>query len=185
MPTPGAGKAEWRRWARARRQTVDFDAVGEVIRANLVASGLLHGTVLTYLAMGDEVDLSPLEGVPGVRWAITRTPEAGPVTVHLLGGEMERHPLGFEQPSAAAPQLDPLALDVLLLPGLAFDRHGGRLGRGKGYIDGLLSRVRRDAVTIGIAPEAVIVERLPMEGHDRALSHLASEGGILAFRAQQ
>jgi 5-formyltetrahydrofolate cyclo-ligase len=45
--------------------------------------------------------------------------------------------------------------------------------------------VRRDAVTIGIAPEAVIVERLPMEGHDRVLSHLASEGGILAFRAQQ
>jgi len=185
LPDLGAEKARWRRWANARRTSVDYDAVSAAIVSHLITSGLLRGLVLTYLAMSDEVDLAPLRGLVEAQWAVTRAPETGPLTVHVLDGPMERHGLGFEQPSSDSEPLDPRLLDVLLLPGLAFDRSGARLGRGRGYIDGLLSRVRPEAVTIGIAPEAVIVQRLPTGGHDRNVSHLASEHGITAFRAQR
>lgn len=186
-PPPDAAKAEWRRWARQERAAVDFTGVSAAICAHLRSSELLRGTVLTFLAMGDEVDLSDLHTMAEVRWAVTRTPDEGPLTVHLLAGPLELHRLGFAQPAADAPRLDITELDVLLIPGLAFDRSGGRLGRGKAYVDGLLARVRDDATAVGIAPEAVIVDRLPMEPHDRHMDRLASEGGIrdFAFRRSE
>jgi 5-formyltetrahydrofolate cyclo-ligase len=180
-PRLDADKATWRRWAQRRRAEVDFGVVSAAICDHLVASGLLRGTVLTYLAMAGEVDLAPLFELDGVQWAITRTPARGPLTVHPVGGEMEPHRFGFSQPAASSPQIDERTLDVLLLPGLAFDRHGGRIGRGKGYIDGLLARVRSDAVTVGVVPEVVVVERLPMDANDRPVKRLVSELGSIDF----
>ena len=137
-------------------------------------------TVLVYLAMADEIDLSPLlESELPVRWVTTRTPEDGPLTIHELGGPLEVHPLGFPQPHSSAPHVSPSVVDVALVPGLAFDLFGNRLGRGKGYYDGLLARLRAGIVRVGIVPSVLVADQVPQEDHDIRVQWLASEEGVV------
>ena len=131
--------------------------------------------VLTYLAFGDELDLS---GLKGKHFYTTRTQGDGTLTVHALSGGLERHPYGFRQPSAESPVVGLERLELILVPGLAFDLSGTRLGYGKGFYDRLLKGVRAGVPVVGVAPSQLIVPTLPTEPHDVAVTHLLSEEGI-------
>lgn len=80
--------------------------------------------------------------------------------------------------------------DVVLVPGLAFNEQGGRLGYGGGYYDRLYAKLRESggALTtqwIGFAYELqVIAEPLPMEPHDLRLTGLATEAGLRWFAGE-
>ena len=153
------------------------------VRQGLAASGELAGTVVLYAPLPDEIDLLPLiEEHPSCRFVMTRTPDRGGLTVHSISEGMEQHRLGYRQPVAGAEEIPPVSVDVFLLPGLAFDRHGARLGRGGGYFDELLSAARPDASRIGTTPEALVVDRLPVTDRDRAMTHLATENGVAIVR---
>jgi 5,10-methenyltetrahydrofolate synthetase len=146
------------------------------ITAALGAWSQVRGRMLLYLPLADEPDL---RSIKGPELYVTRTPDdGGPLTVHRLGETLERHRLGFDQPIASEPEVDPSVIDIALVPGLAFDRHGHRLGRGSGYFDRLLPKLAEGGLRVGVAPQAVVVDRLPTEPHDATVTHLATEGGI-------
>ena len=184
QPSPSGGKDEWRDWARATRAQLDLSGLSEQVRSHLSHwQPLQQATVaLLYLPLGDEIDLVSLQTAElGCRFAATRTPESdGSLTVHELGGPLEVHRLGFLQPHRIAPEIDPADIDVLLLPGLAFDLWGTRLGRGAGYFDELLSRTPSRSITVGVCPAALVVDRLPREPHDQKMAYLATEEGVIA-----
>ncbi|MFM1867693.1 MAG: hypothetical protein RL591_1101 [Planctomycetota bacterium] len=71
----------------------------------------------------------------------------------------------------------PRDLDAVIVPGRAFDARGARLGRGKGFYDALLARLRPDAraATLGFAFESQFVARVPEEPHDRRVAWIATE----------
>ena len=120
--------------------------------------------VVTYLPLPGEVDLGGLqESLSGCEWALTRTPFDGPLSVHPFHSELEMHRFGFPQPAADAPLLADADVGIVLVPGLYFDRRGGRLGRGMGYYDGLLARL--DAIAVGVCLDSWIIEDIPMESH--------------------
>jgi 5-formyltetrahydrofolate cyclo-ligase len=183
MPDAEASKDDWRRWARERRAVLDFGALSEAVVRRLSAFRPLAAArrALVFLPLPDEIDLRPLgERLPAVQLAVTRTPDGGGVlTVHELGGEMETHRLGFEQPKADAPRLDPADLDILLLPGLAFDLWGTRLGRGAGYFDRFLMEIDATVPVVGVTPTELVVDRLPQEPHDLPVRYLATEEGVV------
>lgn len=77
--------------------------------------------------------------------------------------------------------VDPSTIDVVVVPGMAFDRHGGRLGRGAGVYDRFLARLPERTLRIGLIPEALLVERLPTEAHDVPMHAVATERGVLEF----
>jgi 5-formyltetrahydrofolate cyclo-ligase len=182
VPEAGASKDEWREWARSVRAGLDMVELSSRICDGLVRFPPLRheATVLTYLAMDGEIDLTELvESDLPVRWATTRTPEEGPLTIHELGGPVERHRFGFPQPVESAPRVSSADIDVVLVPGLAFDLYGNRLGHGLGYYDELLSRLRVGIVRVGVVPTTVVADRLPTEGHDVPVQWLAAEEGVV------
>jgi 5-formyltetrahydrofolate cyclo-ligase len=70
-------------------------------------------------------------------------------------------------------------LDLVLVPGVAFDLHGRRLGRGKGFYDQLLATVR--GTTIGAAFEQQVVREVPVEPHDVYLNCILTPTRWLEF----
>ena len=84
--------------------------------------------------------------------------------------------LGIPAPPGAAPVIAPGDLDLVLVPALAFDRAGYRLGYGGGYYDRYLIGI--PAVTIGLARKLLIRASLPREPHDIAVEYVVTECGI-------
>lgn len=69
----------------------------------------------------------------------------------------------------------PLAIediDLVVIPGVAFDKKGNRLGRGKGYYDAFLQRLPAQTVTIGLAFDCQILPTLPLASHDIAVDQV-------------
>jgi len=69
-------------------------------------------------------------------------------------------------------------VDLFVVPGLAFDRHGGRLGYGKGYFDRLLSDARPDALLAAVAFECQLFDAVPMLPHDVCVDLVITEAGL-------
>ncbi len=63
-------------------------------------------------------------------------------------------------------KVQPDELDLVMVPGTAFDARGGRMGQGKGYYDRLLSHARPDAPLVALSFECQIFEEIPVAGHD-------------------
>lgn len=70
---------------------------------------------------------------------------------------------GIQEPTTSE-VIDPMHLDLIVVPAMAYDREGYRLGRGKGYYDRYLSATR--AYTVGVTLELMAVERLPRDTWD-------------------
>jgi 5-formyltetrahydrofolate cyclo-ligase len=73
------------------------------------------------------------------------------------------------------PSIDPAQIDLLLVPGLAFTKAGGRLGRGGGHYDRLLAGLATHTRTIGVCFTTQLVDGLPMEAHDRPVERVITE----------
>ncbi len=67
--------------------------------------------------------------------------------------------------------------DAVLVPGLAFDRHGGRMGFGKGYYDRLLENCK--CVKIGLCYDFQILSEIPSEPHDIRMDYIITENEII------
>jgi len=87
---------------------------------------------------------------------------------------------GIRVPNLESPcvhRVHPREIDAVIVPGRAFDARGARLGRGKGFYDALLARLRPDAraATIGLAFEAQVVDRVPEDERDARVAWIATE----------
>lgn len=69
----------------------------------------------------------------------------------------------------------PKELDLIMVPGVAFDRNGGRLGNGAGYYDRLLQEVRVETILTGVCFESQICEKVFMEKHDVPMNNVITE----------
>ena len=87
-----------------------------------------------------------------------------------LEADLQTGHFGIREPHSHCPGLASTRLDLILVPGLAFDLRGRRLGRGKGYYDQLLKGLQ--GTTCGVAFDQQIVDEVPAEAHDVRLNCL-------------
>lgn len=87
--------------------------------------------------------------------------------------ELVKGPYGTREP-VGKECLCPGDIDLALVPGLAFDAKGNRLGRGKGYYDRFLKRLPHTAVSIGLAFDFQILSCIPTTKHDVAVNRIIS-----------
>ena len=134
--------------------------------------------ILTYLAFRNEPDLIPLVGaLPGVDWIVPRIAGERLILHKHDPHNLRRHPFGMLEPLPSAPVVEPEELDVVLVPGVSFDRRGGRLGFGGGFYDRLL--VRTSAVLIGITYDACMADGLPCDVHDQRMDWVVTPSQVI------
>jgi 5-formyltetrahydrofolate cyclo-ligase len=195
-PLPGDGDAAdiaaakhaVREAAKAARAALPEDArafAAGAIAAHLLALPELAGarTVLAHAALPHEVD--PALAVAelrdqSARICFPRVEAPGVLGVHEVADEAALVPgvLGIREPRADAPRVDPLEVDAVIVPGVAFDAAGNRLGYGGGYYDRLLATVRPDCALVGIAFDAQLVGAIPAEEHDVTVDVVVTPGGV-------
>lgn len=129
-------------------------------------------TLLTYVAFGSEVQTRPfLEEALRLKkkvYAPHLEAKENRMTIVELRNLEELNPgvHGILEPPSDSRRVGKAEeLDLVIVPGLGFDRRGGRLGRGGGYFDRFL-REAKSAYKIGLAFECQVVERIPREEND-------------------
>jgi 5-formyltetrahydrofolate cyclo-ligase len=82
-------------------------------------------------------------------------------------------------------RLQPQDLDLIMVPGVAFDRNGGRTGHGKGYYDKLLEHARLDTPLVALAFECQIFPEIPCESHDIYMDKVVTEMDVYLGRGRK
>ena len=142
--------------------------------------------VLVYSATGTELGLDGLATTLRGREVRTYLPRVRGdrlEVVEVTGGD--ELGAGFRrilEPTGPAADLG--QLDVLLLPGLAFDPTGGRLGQGGGHYDRFLAEVSETAVRIGVGFACQLVPRVPRADHDLPVDLVVTERATYRTRAR-
>jgi len=136
-------------------------------------------TIQAYLPMRSEVNLAPLlEKYPRKHWVIPRILLEGRMVFHTYDpDQLIRHSFGMLEPEPHLPTVAPETIDLALVPGLAFDRNGWRLGYGGGYFDRFLNDFR--GVSVGITFKALLLDSLPHEAYDIPVAYVVTEEGFL------
>jgi len=88
---------------------------------------------------------------------------------------------GILEPKVGTEPVPLHRIDMILLPGVAFDGRGHRLGYGKGFYDRALAAPGNRAKRVGMAYDFQLVEQLPVFGHDMQLDLLVTETQVLSF----
>lgn len=87
---------------------------------------------------------------------------------------------GIPVPDSDEPFYSTDSIDLILVPGLAFDHSGFRLGQGGGYYDRLLSLC--GACAVGLVRDKMVLDALPIEAHDKAVDRIVTEKSIARLR---
>ncbi len=134
--------------------------------------------------LGSEVDLRPLMRMrPDWTFFFPKVSSSRPPRL-LWGSEpLEPGLWGLMEPNFAQHTTPPV--DLLLVPGLAFDPQGYRLGYGGGYYDALIDHLEGRIPTLAVGFEAQRSGPLPVEPLDQPVDGLCTEAGIIWFRSSE
>jgi 5-formyltetrahydrofolate cyclo-ligase len=135
-------------------------------------------SVLLYCSLPDEVQTSQML----TAWMATKTcflPQVDGnrmlIREHRAGNELKPGYMGILEPAGNI-VADPDSIDLIIVPGIAFDAAGNRLGRGKGYYDRLLARTK--TVSIGVCFDFQLVESVPVCEHDVPVRYVVTPTAV-------
>lgn len=157
---------------RRARTAAALPAAGTLLAAYGAALPAAR-VVSAYVPMRGEIDPMPLAAaimMGGAEFALPALSDgAMGFRLYVEGDTLIEGPFGTREPTGP-----PVVPDLVLVPLLAFDRAGGRLGYGAGYYDGWLA-AHPDAFAVGLAYAAQEVPAVPREAHDQPLDVILTE----------
>ncbi|WP_151733112.1 5-formyltetrahydrofolate cyclo-ligase [Paenibacillus tengchongensis] len=155
-------------------------------------------TLLAYVPFRSELDCRPLIDGAWSRGITVLLPrvirETGAMSLHRVNHWDELAPgaYGIMEPAAAEPVPMDCTPGAVIVPGLAFDRRGGRLGYGRGYYDRLYAdwtsagrAGARPPLWAGLAYGEQVIPDVPMDNHDAYMDILITEDGLIPCRRER
>lgn len=140
------------------------------------------GSIMGYLAFGNEISVDQIlrqaladKKKVYVPWVFSATEMVAARIWTMTDFVSDRY--GIRTVAEPAEISAPDLLELILVPAVAYDREGNRLGMGAGYYDRFLARARKE-VTCGIACAALLQEKLPYDVNDVPVAALVDENGI-------
>lgn len=160
-------RTQKRRLSAAELAVMSEDICSKVLA---LASWQEAGTLLLYYPLPDEVDVRLLikDAFESGKKVLLPVVKGDELELHLYEGEASLKEGAFGIMEPTGPLFAPIHYDEIelaIIPGMAFDSAGHRLGRGKGYYDRLLPNLR-DAKLIGVCFPFQFLEEVPAEAHD-------------------
>ena len=169
-------KKELRRYIREQKRHFTPQQLGEM-SLSIMSSVLTHpriqeaDTILMYHSLPDEVDThSALDQLlaMGKKVLLPKVVSDTEMTIHEYTGAdslQPSEPYGILEPTTPELSIINCQLSIAIVPGMAFDKQGHRLGRGKGYYDRFLSRIP-NIYKIGVCFPFQMLESIPSESTD-------------------
>lgn len=117
--------------------------------------------------------LGVLEKASHITWVFPRLWDEGMSFHRCAVDELEKSGMGLREPPASAPIVEPSTMRGAIIPGIAFDRRGGRLGRGRGHYDRFLESLK--GMKVGAIWNYGLVNEVPLEQHDMKVDAVATE----------
>jgi 5-formyltetrahydrofolate cyclo-ligase len=143
------------------------------------------GTVLLFYSFGSEVTTRGIGErllADGKRVLLPYLTPQGMEAAEVFPGDPLVHTAyGPREPSRRIP-LDPSEVDLVIAPGLAFDRRGFRLGYGEGHYDRYLTRLRPETIRIGLAFSIQLIDRVPEEPSDQKVHLVVTDAEVVDCR---
>jgi 5-formyltetrahydrofolate cyclo-ligase len=172
-----AARAARRSLRTPERQQASTAIVARLLRLPEVRDAT---TILLYAAQPTEVDLAPLVRPLRERAVRTLFPRVDGDDLALVAtADLRTLQLGYRGiREPVGPRIGPEVVDVALVPGVAFDPLGGRLGQGGGHYDRLLARFPDRCVRIGVCFACQMVPRVPRAPHDEAVDLVVTEHAV-------
>ncbi|MDE6009927.1 MAG: 5-formyltetrahydrofolate cyclo-ligase [Muribaculaceae bacterium] len=150
-------------------------------RLEQTAAFLLADKVLMYHSLPDELSTRGFLKKWGTRKHFF-LPRVNGVNLDILPYEESRLELGsfhIEEP-VGNDTVDPDEIELMIIPAVAYDRKGNRLGRGKGFYDRLLGEVK--ATKIGVGYEFQLIDEIPVEDHDVPMDMVITQGTTIVIK---
>lgn len=179
-------KHEIRRKVKAMRQMLsDLErrsAAEEVFeRLEKTAAFLMADHILMYHSLPDELYTHAFLGKWGGRKHFY-LPRVNGVNLEILPYDESHLELGsfhIEEPTGNN-TVDPAEIEMVVVPAVAYDRKGNRLGRGKGFYDRLLKNTK--ATKVGVGYEFQLVDEVPVEPHDVAVDIIITQNSTIIVK---
>jgi len=190
MSDIGQEKKTLRAALRERMRALSDDALK---RRSLAACERLLGesafrrasAVMLFLPLRYEVDATPIALRAWQDGKLVTVPRISheqrhmlPVEIHSLSDPMHTDRLGVRTPAEGRP-IPVGMIDLLIVPGLGFDRTGRRLGRGGGFYDRFMAQPAFRAVTCGLAVDEQLLDAVPTAGHDVSVDVVVTDQRVL------
>lgn len=155
------------------REATDVLSAALCARIRALAPYQEAKTVMLYCAVRGEISPMQLIGERKKRFCLPRVEADGDMSARLYTGEaLQPGALGIPACAPDAPCVAPEEIDLILVPGTAFDREMGRIGQGGGYYDRFLQRTR--AVRVGLLYDFQLLERVPWHEGDMPMHALCT-----------
>ncbi len=100
-----------------------------------------------------------------------------PILINSLE-QLQKTQFGLVEPTSKKP-VETTELDLIIVPGVAFDKSGCRIGRGKGFYDELLRKTSTEITLVGLCFEENLEERLPSESHDVKMDLIVTDKQVI------
>lgn len=150
-------------------------------RLEKTAAFLMADRILMYHSLPDELYTHEFLS----KWAARKhffLPRVNGVDLEILPYEESRLELGsfhIEEPTGNN-TVDPSEIELIVVPAVAYDRKGNRLGRGKGFYDRLLKTTK--ATKIGVGYEFQLYDEIPTEPHDVGMDIIITQGSTIIVK---
>ena len=153
----------------------------QIIKRKLLASPEFRNAkvLMFYISKDGEVETRPIIEAALVRGKVVLVPVIKVRRKKMVVSEITdpnkdlvKGPYGIYQPKTPTKIYHPRSINLAIVPGVAFDKDGNRLGRGMGYYDKFLVGLRKGVPRIGLAFRFQVVKRLPTLSHDQPVTKL-------------
>lgn len=186
-------KSDFREYITKKRDVLSLSDKKE--KDNAIYEIIINGkefieaeVIFIYISFGKEVDTHNI-----IKYALKLGKKVCvPRVISRLNGmkalkissleELELSSYGILEPSDTAEEVKSQDMDLAIIPGLAFDLKGDRIGYGGGFYDRFFSNTNLDIKKIALAYQFQILDRIPIEDHDMAIDCIVTERGFKNIR---